>query len=292
VVLDHTVLMSRRPRLQFPGAVYHVMARGNRKLPIFHDQFDRARFIRIVERATAMYGTRVFAVCLMGNHFHIVLDTPRGNLSETMQYINGVFAQISNRRYAQTGHVFEERFRSLLIERETYLKRAARYVVRNPVRGKLVTHVSEWEWSTYRATAGLEPAPRWLDVNWIDWAFQARSREEAQRRYVSYVSAPTPPKRSQPPLREVYGSPQFKARVAAIVRERQADRPVPRMIEVLTRPDLTTLFAGTDPSLHERDRVIALCRMRHGYHVAEIARFLGIHASTVSRAIERNSGNW
>ena len=236
------------------------MARGNRKLPIFHDELDRLRFLRIVERATALYGARTLALCLMGNHFHIVLDTPRGNISETMQYINGVFAQTSNRRYAQSGHLFEERFRSLLIQRETYLKRAARYVVRNPVRGRLVENVSEWKWSTYRATAGLAPTPPWLDINWIDWAFQAQSREEAQRRYVTYVNTPTPPKASQPTLREIYGSPQFRAQVAEIIRERQLDRPLPRRIDPVTRPDLATLFARTQPSRAERDRVIALCR--------------------------------
>ena len=279
--------MARRPRLRFPGALYHVMARGNRKLPIFHDALDRRRFLWTVERATTLYSARVFALCLMTNHFHLVLDTPRGNISETMQYINGVFAQISNRRYGQTGHVFGDRFRSPLIEREKYLKRAARYVVRNPVRAGLVAQAADWEWSTYRATAGLEPAPPWLDVSWIDWAFQTDSREEAQRRYVTYVNAPTPPKPPRTCLQEVYGSAQFKARIAEALRERQPDRPVPRSLEVLTRPRLATLFAGTEPSRQARDRVIAMCRTRHGYRVAEIARFLGIHPATVSRVVQR-----
>lgn len=279
--------MARRPRLQFPGAVYHVMSRGNRKLPIFHDVLDRLRFLRIVERATALYAARVFALCLMSNHFHIVLDTPRGNISETMQYINGVFAQISNRRYAQTGHVFEGRFRSLLIQRETYLKRAARYVVRNPVRAGLVPLVSEWKWSTYRATAGLEPAPSWLDVSWLDWAFQTPSRDEAQRRYMLYVNAPTQRRPPRTPQAEVYGSPQFKARIAAALRERQPDRPVPRSIEVISRPDLATLFAAATSSRRERNQMIETSRMRYGYRVAEIARFLKIHPSTVSRIVHR-----
>ena len=283
-----TGVMARRPRLRFPGAVYHVMARGNRRLPIFHDVLDRLRFLRIVERATGLYRARVFALCLMGNHFHIVLDTPRGNISETMQYINGVFAQISNRRYAQTGHVFEARFRSLLIQRETYLKRAARYVVRNPVRAGLVSQVSEWKWSTYRATAGLEPAPSWLDVGWLDRAFQTPARDEAQRRYMRYVNAPTPRRPPRTPQAEVYGSPQFKARVAAALREVHADRPVPRSVEVILRPNLATLFAVSASSRQERDRMIEASRTQYGYRVAEIARFLGIHPSTVSRVSHRN----
>lgn len=260
------------------------MARGNRKLPIFHDALDRLRFLRIVERATTLYAARVFALCLMGNHFHMVLDTPRGNISETMQYINGVFAQVSNRRYGQTGHVFESRFRSLLIERERYLKRVARYVVRNPVRAGLAPKVADWKWSTYRATAGLEAAPPWLDIEWIDWAYQAPTRKEAQKRYVRYVNAPTPPKRARASQPEVYGSPQFKARIAEALREQQADRPLPRSLVVMTRPALATMFAGTESSRQERDRVIALCRVRDGYRIAEIARFLNVHPSTVSRA--------
>jgi REP element-mobilizing transposase RayT len=271
--------------------VYHVIARGNRKMPIFYDTLDRLRFLSIVERAAGVYGARVFALCLMGNHFHIVLDTPRGNISETMQYINGVFAQISNRRYAQSGHVFEARFRSLLIQRERYLKRATRYVVRNPVRAGLVPNASEWKWSTYRATAGLDAAPPWLDVDWMHWAFQTPSRDEAQQRYMDYVNAPARRKPPRTVPTEVYGSPQFKAQIAAALRERQPDRPVPRSVEGLSRPDLATLFATTASSRQERDRMITICRTRHGYRVAEIARFLGIHPSNVSRVSHRHDGD-
>ena len=159
--------MSRRPRIQFAGRMYHVMARGNRKSTIFQDDEDRRRFIEVLDTAAALYDLLVRAVCLMGNHYHFVLETPEPNLSDAMQYINGVFAQRSNRRHRQTGHVFEGRFRSLIIQRDSYLMRAARYVVRNPVRASLVDGCSAWPWSSYRATAGLEPVPRWLHVDWI-----------------------------------------------------------------------------------------------------------------------------
>src|SRR5262245_51693176 len=144
--------MSRRPRLQFPGAIYHVMSRGNRKLRIFDDDDERRVFMTTVDRAVWQYGVRVFAWCLMPNHYHLVLETPRGNLSDAMRHINGVYTQATNRLHQRTGHVFEGRFKSFVVQRESYLRRVARYVVLNPVRAHLVSDVADWTWSSYRAT--------------------------------------------------------------------------------------------------------------------------------------------
>ena len=119
--------------------------------------------------------------CLMGNHYHVVGDTPRGNLSDVMRFLNGCYARASNRRHGRTGHLFEGRFRSLVIQRESYLKRVVRYVVLNPVRAHLVTDAAAWPWSTYCATAGLQAPPDWLSVDWLDWAFAAGTRAEACR---------------------------------------------------------------------------------------------------------------
>ena len=170
------------------------MARGNRKSTIFHDDEDRQRFLEVIEHAVGSYDLRVMAFCLMGNHYHVVLETPRSNLSDAMQFVNGVFAQRSNRRHRQTGHVFEGRFRFLVIERDSYFTRAVRYVVRNPVRAGLVDDPSAWLWSSFRATAGLCPVPRWLNVDWTRWAFDTYSFAEARRRYVDYVNGPPEPK--------------------------------------------------------------------------------------------------
>lgn len=281
--------MARRPRLQFPGAVYHVMARGNRKHTIFHDTLDYARFVRVVAKAVRLYEVRIFAYCLMPNHYHLVLDTPRGNLSEAMQYINGLFARISNGRYGLTGHLFGERFRSLLIEREGYLKRAVRYVVRNPVRAGIVSKTAEWPWSSYRSSAGLEAAPVWLQSDWIQWAFRADTLHEGQRRYISYVQEPRRANKSGDPRAEVYGSPQFRARVAEAIRERQSERAVPRVLGQLNRPPLDRVFVHATGSRRERDRAIHRARVEHGYRIAEIARFLTVHPSTVSRVVQRLS---
>ena len=278
--------MPRRSRLQFPGAAYHVMTRGNRKHTIFHDAFDHERFLDVVRRAVSLYGVRIFALCLMPNHYHIVLDAPRGNLSDTMQYINGLFAQLSNKRYAQTGHVFGDRFRSLLVQTDGYLKRASRYVVRNPVRGQLASDVADWPWSSYRGTAGLEAAPSWLNIEWTTWAFKADTLAEGQRRYIAYVNEPRRATRPRNPNTEIYGSAQFKAQVAALL-ERDEEREMPRLV-ARPRPPLAGLFVDT-ASRTRRDCAIRTARVDHGYRVAEIARFLAVHPSTVTRAIERKT---
>jgi putative transposase len=278
--------MARRPRLLIPGAAYHVMARGNRKYTIFHDVLDHERFLWVIERAVRFYSLRIFALCLMPNHYHLVLDTPRNNLSSAMQYINGVFAQISNKRYDRTGHVFGDRFRSLVIQREGYLKRAARYTVRNPVRAKIVEGAGQWRWSSYRATAGLDSVPSWLNMEWLLWSFKADSLEEAQRRYIVYVNESGRADKSRDPRVDVYGSDKFKAEIAAILLERRDERPLPWMSPATIRAPLDRLFADVDSRVR-RDDAIRKARIEHGYRVAEIARFLAIHPSTICRAVQR-----
>jgi putative transposase len=279
--------VARHPRLQYAGGVYHVMARGNRKATIFLDDEDRRRFFQVIDRAVVDYALRILSACLMGNHYHLVLETPERNLSDAMQFINGVFAQRSNRRYGQTGHVFEGRFRSLVIQRESYLLRAARYVVRNPVRASLVPEAAGWPWSSYRATAGLEPVPRWLHVDWIKWAFKTDSLDEARRRYVEYVNSATGPKHRFEANAIALGSKRFRTRLLDGVRAGKIDRPAPRVMRAMSRPSLIEIFERRTDSAASRDRLIYSARVQYGYRFAEIARVLGIDRTTASKAASR-----
>jgi REP element-mobilizing transposase RayT len=279
--------MSRRPRLQFTGALYHVMARGNRKSTIFHDDEDRRQFLCVVSDAARAYDLRIRAACLMGNHYHLVLETPGCNLSDAMHFVNGVFAQRSNRRHGLTGHVFEGRFRSLVIQRESYLMRAARYVVRNPVLAGLVARAGDWRWSSYRATAGLEPAPPWLHVDWIQWAFRASSMDEARERYAKYVNAPPVAQRPIALTGLVVGTKQFERRLLNVVGADQPDRALPPAIRSLNRRPLAELFDRDRIPGPLRDRLIYRARVEHGHRFADIARHLGIDRSTASKAATR-----
>jgi REP-associated tyrosine transposase len=277
--------MARRPRIQLPDASYHVMSRGNRKLPIYEDEHDRRLFQNVVSEAVRRYRIRIFAGCQMGNHYHFVLDAPRNNLSMAMQHINGIYSQDANRRRGRTGHTFEARFRSLVVQRERYFRRSCRYVVRNPVQAGLIEDVADWPWSTYQATAGLEDAPRWLSTDWLLWAFDAASMEEAQRKYREYVNNPN--------IRTVpidftgiaLGTKTFKRRIEALKEE--SDRQLPKSALQAEREPLERLIANFKCLGATRGELIDTAHADHGYSLSEIARCIGLDRSNVSRALQR-----
>lgn len=281
------VFVSRRTRLEWPGAVYHVMSRGNRKGKIFQDDVDRRYFIETIRDTTIRYGIRPHALCLMNNHYHVVFDTPRQNLSRAMQHLNGLYAQSTNRRHGWTGHIFEARFHSPVVQRELYLRRVARYVVLNPVRAYLVDGPDKWPWSTYRATAGLEPPPDWLYSDWLDHAFDANTRAEAQARYRCYVNQPAARNIRIDPKARAIGSAAFRDAIADATDQKHRDRGLPTWSGAPGRPPLAQLFGDTPLSLAVRDGLIETAHVAHGYSLAEIARYLELDRSTVSRALSK-----
>jgi putative transposase len=149
--------MSRPLRIQFPGALYHVTSRGDRREPIFVDDTDRAALLNVIAQAAQRFDFSALAYCLMGNHYHFVFHTGQANLSRSMRHINGVFTQTFNRRHGKVGHLFQGRFKSILVDRDSYLMEVCRYVELNPVRAGMVDHAQDWPWSSYRAHAGLAP---------------------------------------------------------------------------------------------------------------------------------------
>lgn len=155
--------MARPLRIEFPGALYHLTSRGDRREAIFADDQDRATFLTLLGDACERFDAFVMAYCLMGNHYHLVLSTRSANLSRLMRHLNGVYTQRYNRRHDKTGHVFQGRFKAVLVDRDAYLLTVCRYVDLNPVRAGLVLHPQDWSWSSYRALAGLADAPPWLD---------------------------------------------------------------------------------------------------------------------------------
>jgi len=156
--------MARPLRIEFPGGVYHVTSRGDRREPIFGDDQDRACLIDILAQALDRFDGAMLAYCLMGNHYHLVLQTRRGNLSRLMRHVNGVYAQAFNRRHGLVGHLFQGRFTAIHVDRDAYLMEVCRYTELNPVRARMVDAVADWPWSSYRAHCGLAALPPWLDT--------------------------------------------------------------------------------------------------------------------------------
>jgi len=152
--------MSRPLRLQLPGGIYHVTARGNDRRPIFEDDDDCARFLIVLASTVARHRVLCHAYCLMGNHYHLLVQTPEANLSVAMRHLNGVYTQRFNGRHDRCGHVLQGRFGAQLVDGDAYLREVCRYIVLNPVRAGLVAHPGEWRWSGFRATAGEAAIPR------------------------------------------------------------------------------------------------------------------------------------
>ena len=177
--------MSRPLRLDHAGALWHVTARGNERREIFVDDEDRREFLRLLGRSVGLFGWKLHAWVLMSNHFHLFVATPEATLSRGMRQLDGDYAQYFNRRHGRGGHVFQGRFKAVLVQREAHLLELARYVVRNPVRAGLTKSPEDWPWSSYRATAGLEPVPEWL-----------------RPPFPPQPLAPPPPPRAAEPLRD------------------------------------------------------------------------------------------
>ena len=172
--------MARPLRIEFAGALYHVTSRGDGRDDIYLDDDDRNRWFEVLTGVHERFNWEVHAYCLMSNHYHLVIETPDGNLAQGMRQLNGVYTQGFNRAHQRVGHVFQGRYKAILVERDAYLLELSRYVVLNPVRARMVRTADEWPWSNYRATAGLSPAPNWLNVTWTLATFGQRREPATQ----------------------------------------------------------------------------------------------------------------
>jgi REP element-mobilizing transposase RayT len=225
--------MARPLRLEFPGALYHITARGNAQQPIFLDDDDRRQFLRLLGREILQQHWRCYVYCLMGNHYHLVIETPEPNLSRGLRRLHGTYTQWFNRRHQRVGHVLQGRFKSLLVEKETYLQELCRYVVLNPVRAGMVQDVGAWPWSSYRATVGVREAPDWLDREGVLSLFDGEA-PPARRAYQRFVAegvhhpAPWDHVTSQIFL----GSPEFLERMDRLVR----GKPMANVPKAQTQP--------------------------------------------------------
>ena len=274
--------MARGPRLQIRGATYHVMSRGNRKAAIFEDDADRRRFEMLLGEAAERYRLLCHSYCLMGNHYHIVVGVPGANLSQAMHWLNGVFAQYSNRRHQRTGHLLQGRFKSVLIGDDAYLRAANTYVVLNPVKAGLVADPAEWRWSSYRASAGIEAPPHWLDLAWLNWVFGGRTLRDAQQHFREFVRAD--PHENSLDDRLVFGNQDLRGRARAAIGATLHQARLPVEYRALARPTLSELFPRHLPR-GDRNARILRAHVVHGYRLAEIAACLFVHPNTISRVV-------
>ena len=159
--------MARPLKIECTGALYDITARGNARQDIYLTDEDRQQFLALVHRACDRYQWLCHAYCLMSYHYHLLIETQTPTLSKGMKYFNGTYTQGFNRRHQRVGHVFQGRYKGILVDKDGYLLELARYIVLNPVRARMVRSVKDWPWSSYRATAGQVKAHALLTTDWI-----------------------------------------------------------------------------------------------------------------------------
>jgi putative transposase len=280
--------MVRPLRIEYPGAVYHVTSRGNAREAIFLSDADRQTFLDVLADTVRKYNWLCHAYCLMDNHYHLVIETPDPNLSLGMRQLNGVYTQAFNRVHQRVGHVFQGRYKSIVVEKDSHLLELCRYVVLNPVRAGMAAKPDKWRWSSYQSTAYAGTVPDYLTVDWVLGQFSAK-KTAARSRYRKFVAEGMV--REMQPWKEVVGQvflggESFVARMEELLGNRREIGEIPRAQRYPGRPPLRMLFADIRAdSRQQRNNRIAEAHIMHGYTLKEIADHLGIHYTTVSRVV-------
>lgn len=236
----------------------------------------------------ARFGWLCHAYCLMDNHYHLIIETPEGNLSLGMRQLNGVYTQRFNRRHGRVGHVFQGRFKAIVVDRDSYLLELCRYVVLNPIRAGMVEQIEHYAWSSYPATMGLAGCPAWLETDWVLGQF-AKTRAAARRRYAEFVAegAGLPSPWSAVRGQALLGPEAFVEKMRPLLEGLFDLKEIPRAQRLLHRPSLESMLANVaqgDKVL--RNEAIRKAFLDYGYSMATIARHAKVHYSTVSKVIK------
>ena len=288
--------MARPLRIEFADAVYHVTSRGDRREAIYRDDEDRQRHLAVIAQAMDRFDAQVLAYCLMGNHYHLVVQTRQANLSRLMRHINGITTQQFNRRHGLVGHLFQGRFKAILVDRDAYLLALCRYVERNPVAAGLVGHAGDWPWSSYQAHVGQAESPRWLDSAGLYAHLLGRpadapaAAQQAAAQYAAMVAtvdeARSPSIWTDGLRQQIYlGNDDFVARMQArLSPERLVSPEIPAAQRVApTAPRQPKSFQDCLAECGTRNQALAMAYREGGMTMPALAAATGLSVSRVSR---------
>ena len=282
--------MARPLRIEYQNAVHHVTSHGNARNKIFLGDQDRENFLFVLDAVVKRHNWLCHAYCLMDNHYHLMIEPPDANLSRGTRQLNGVYTQKYNWWHSKTGHLFQGRYKSILVDKENYLLELCRYVVLNPVRANMVEKPEEWKWSSYGATAGLKTVPNYLTVDWILGLF-SNNKAEAQKRYRKFVregihtGSPWDDLQGQILL----GEEGFIEKYKDLLSDKEQIKEIPRPQRYVSRPRLSKLLSKEDKTTR-RNRQVYAAHVKYGYTLKEIADHIEIHYTTVSKAIKSLEG--
>lgn len=267
--------MVRPLRIKYPGATYHITARGNELAEIFRDGRDYQMLLEQMRLAQECHALVIHAYVLMRNHYHLLLETPHGNLSQAMHLINGSYTGYFNRRHRRVGHLFQGRYKGLLVEKESYLLELSRYIHLNPVRAGMVEYPEEYRWSSYRAYVGNRKE-EWLSCGLV-WGSLSPTKEKERKAYRVFVEEALEEEVADPFIevfaQVILGSKSFVDRVQRQVEERLPDYDVPAIARLKKRPSLTeSVRLGTEHYGVEQE-MIGRARQR-GHMARQMAIYL------------------
>ena len=280
--------MARPLRIEYPGAVYHVTSRGNEKKPVFKDDTDRENFLNTLQHVKKRYNWICHAYCLMTNHYHLLIETPDANLSIGMRQLNGVYTQLFNKWHGRTGHLFQGRYKAILIQKDSHLLEVCRYVVLNPIRAKMIERPEDWKWSSYLATAGKAKPHPCLTTDWVLGQF-SRKRGKAEQEYRQFVHSGIGQKTIWTEVRgqSLLGEDAFMDKLTDHLKKHKNIAEIPRTQRYATRPALPVLLPeGIVKHQKRLMRRLSEAVEKHGYRQSELAGHVGVHYSTISRWLQ------
>ena len=288
--------MSRPLRIAYPGAFYHVTSRGNEQKVIYKTQRDREKFLFYLESATERYGAVIHAYCLMSSHYHILMETTEGNLSQIMRHINGAYTNYFNTKRKRAGHLFQGRYKAILVEKDAYALELSRYIHLNPVRAGMVKRPEEYPWSSYRCFIGLSTQSKWLRKESHLAYFQGDENEKHEK-YRRFVEDAMERNMESPLSGSIGGAVLGTREFIAIIENRhfdgkRAERDVPAVRKISCRWSVGAIIEAVRCAIGKEERLakkasMYLCRRYSGAQLKEIGLLFGVGPSGVSQESRR-----
>ena len=273
--------MSRPLRIEFNGALYHITSRGNARSNIYLIDAARYAFLNILDKVCQQYNWTVHAYCLMTNHYHLLVETPDGNLCKGMRQLNGVYTQKFNHLHNRVGHIYQGRYKAIIVQRETYLLELARYIVLNPVRARMVRSADQWPWSSYRSCAAIDEIQQ--QYHWLLSCF-GDNETDACSNYRDFVAGGlNQPSPFEDLKNQIFlGNEAFVENLRYKIDTGQDLSEIP-MAQMRKAPQALEYY---DQNCNCRDDAILAAYKSGGYSLKQVGDFYGLHYSRVSRIIK------
>ncbi len=290
--------MARPLRITYPGAFYHVTSRGNERKNIFKSKKDREQFLEYLASATLRYDALIHVYCLMDNHYHLLLETPSANLSQIMRHINGAYTTYFNIKRKRSGHLFQGRFKAILVDKDSYAKELSRYIHLNPVRAKIIDAPDKYDWSSYQYYIGLKKSPDWLKMDFILGYFESKNKKSTSE-YKKFVRRLLKKEYESPLAQVVWSALLGDSTFIDFIRNNhlpgnRKSKDIPALKSLCLKPGLDEIFDAVDNVIRQapalaRNVKMYLAQQYSGKPLKDIAKYFNIGDSGVSQASRRMS---